>query len=595
MRKKGFTLIELLAVIVILAIIALIATPMVLKTIDDARRGAAIASAYAYEQEVEKYVLLSQLDPTKTQLQVGVKYQLSSTKYEIASLADPNEVFINDLINIKGDKPESGYVVIGSNGKISKLEMIINEYPIECIEDTCKIIDENKRDEEKEEEPEEEPEEEITYDNILQKAVSLVYDESGVCKTDGSTYNYMGGCYIKGSSTNNYVWYNGFVWRIMGINSDSTVRLITDDAVTTLVYGASNTALTYATNEGHIHDWLNEYFYNKLNSTKNIIQEGAYFCSQTTNNATLSTGREKCSSAKIVNAKIGLISYDEYLLANASSSYLNIGQSFWTMTPNNNSTVWHTNSNGATSTFGVSNPKGVRPVINVSSDSIITSGNGSAKTFYVLGEDKSSNITGTIGEMATSGEYVSLEGKTYRVVSKDSTGVKLIFDGFYSEATNGQAYQYGNNTNSFTQSLGIGKKLNGDVLTWLGLATSDKIVTSTWYQGDNIGTGNSYTNVLKQSNGVKAKVGLIQAGDILAGQSSTVLTKNYTKTSSASNVSTYWTLTRTSSTSIWLIFTDSTIASYDYKSSQGIRPVIVVRNDLNITGGNGTWTSPYQI
>ena len=35
--KKGFTLIELLAVIVILAIIALIATPIILGIIDDAR------------------------------------------------------------------------------------------------------------------------------------------------------------------------------------------------------------------------------------------------------------------------------------------------------------------------------------------------------------------------------------------------------------------------------------------------------------------------------------------------------------------------------------------------------------------------------
>ena len=37
--KKGFTLIELLAVIVILAIIALIATPIIIGVIDDARKG----------------------------------------------------------------------------------------------------------------------------------------------------------------------------------------------------------------------------------------------------------------------------------------------------------------------------------------------------------------------------------------------------------------------------------------------------------------------------------------------------------------------------------------------------------------------------
>ena len=40
MNKKGFTLIELLAVIVILAIIALIATPIVLNIIEDTKQQA---------------------------------------------------------------------------------------------------------------------------------------------------------------------------------------------------------------------------------------------------------------------------------------------------------------------------------------------------------------------------------------------------------------------------------------------------------------------------------------------------------------------------------------------------------------------------
>lgn len=44
--KKGFTLIELLAVIIILAVIALIATPVVLNVVENARTEAAKNSAY---------------------------------------------------------------------------------------------------------------------------------------------------------------------------------------------------------------------------------------------------------------------------------------------------------------------------------------------------------------------------------------------------------------------------------------------------------------------------------------------------------------------------------------------------------------------
>lgn len=51
--KKGFTLIELLAVIVILAIIALIATPIILGIINDARDSARERTAELIAKEVE--------------------------------------------------------------------------------------------------------------------------------------------------------------------------------------------------------------------------------------------------------------------------------------------------------------------------------------------------------------------------------------------------------------------------------------------------------------------------------------------------------------------------------------------------------------
>ena len=53
MNKKGFTLIELLAVIVILAVIALIATPIVMNTITKAQEGADLRSVEAYGKEIE--------------------------------------------------------------------------------------------------------------------------------------------------------------------------------------------------------------------------------------------------------------------------------------------------------------------------------------------------------------------------------------------------------------------------------------------------------------------------------------------------------------------------------------------------------------
>ena len=61
MKNKGFTLIELLAVIVILAIIALIATPIILGIITDARTEAKERSAEAVVHAMETAYLTAMM------------------------------------------------------------------------------------------------------------------------------------------------------------------------------------------------------------------------------------------------------------------------------------------------------------------------------------------------------------------------------------------------------------------------------------------------------------------------------------------------------------------------------------------------------
>ena len=59
-------------------------------------------------------------------------------------------------------------------------------------------------------------------ENTLAKTTQTLLDSS----TEG-IYNYMDGTYLKGRQDSNYVWFDGFLWRIMGKNSDGSIRMIT--------------------------------------------------------------------------------------------------------------------------------------------------------------------------------------------------------------------------------------------------------------------------------------------------------------------------------------------------------------------------------
>ena len=127
-NKKGFTLIELLAVIVVLAIIALIATPIVMNTIKNAKKGAAERSADSYIKQVETAVAEERLN--KNEVLEG-EYQITSDgnlcRDKSASCSDDNKI----KIEMSGTKPTSGKIKI-TNGSVdqSSSSMTVGDYTV---------------------------------------------------------------------------------------------------------------------------------------------------------------------------------------------------------------------------------------------------------------------------------------------------------------------------------------------------------------------------------------------------------------------------------------------------------------------------------
>ena len=110
MKNKGFTLIELLAVIVILAIIALIATPMILGVIEKARKGASEQSALGYIDAVEKQVAINQVKDENL---------INDGTYNVPMTG----------ITVKGEAPTKGWLKI-EKGMVTNYSFVIGKYVI---------------------------------------------------------------------------------------------------------------------------------------------------------------------------------------------------------------------------------------------------------------------------------------------------------------------------------------------------------------------------------------------------------------------------------------------------------------------------------
>jgi type IV pilus assembly protein PilA len=201
MKKKGFTLIELLAVIVILAVIAIMVTPMIVSTINSAKENAAKASALNYIDAVEQYAM-SESAKGNT---------LESKTYNISELS---------AVGVNGKKPTSGTVTI-SNNIVTDFDLTNDGYEIKRTgaDGEVTVIEAG------------------TVVQLTGTPIGTITDNL-MTAAGTNTYTYLGGTYLKGAQTNNYVWFNGFVWRIMGKDADGNIRMITEENVTSNTMGS---------------------------------------------------------------------------------------------------------------------------------------------------------------------------------------------------------------------------------------------------------------------------------------------------------------------------------------------------------------------
>ena len=221
--------------------------------------------------------------------------------------------------------------------------------------------------------------------------------------------------YFRGNVINNYVKFSGQTWRIVRINEDGTIRIVMQDGINSNANIAFNSnynnyTYMYYTNsqaKTQLENWYQTNIGSKADLAKNVAS-GNYYCEQakakyedgvTSGSATMTTYNKyipdfKCSSdgngKGLVNASVGLLTYDEVVYAggyyNQSNSnyYLYNNTYFWTMSPAGYWNVWRVYTQGFISFDTVNYSCTVRPVLNLKSDTKISSGDGTKENPFVV-------------------------------------------------------------------------------------------------------------------------------------------------------------------------------------------------------------------
>ena len=398
--------------------------------------------------------------------------------------------------------------------------------------------------------------------------------------------------YYKGTNEqveNNFLWYGGHQWRVLEFDTSAkTLTLITQQPLTAIQPASAVWESEEAYNNSYINTWLNEYFWNSLDSSVQATIQNSTF------NIGIYTDVDEITTTK----KVGLLDEDQYKRTGSTDSFLDI-KDYWWLGNRYSSSLVRTDTLGYST---LSSSLGVRAVIKIS-DITITGGDGTLGSNYQVANKSTNTNNVQVGEYINvpySGSYNACGSDnmcTFRVVSKDEDSIKVVLNGllpttseYGSSGTISTRHTIYTPLNTFAEGI-------SDIYRYTG--------NKTFYIGEYpyvSETGQNYEDV--QDETLEASVGLPTIGEMFSGNdidlsessTKTFVDVNTIENPTASNY--YWTMNRYSSSYVRFVNYLGSLSSNSVSYSNGVRAVIYLKSGtsaITFTGGEGTPNSPYVL
>lgn len=403
----------------------------------------------------------------------------------------------------------------------------------------------------------------LLVDTVLKKQSYVDLTKGLIFDEEKNEYRYLG------DVDDNYLEYSGIVYRIIGIDKDNNIKVISDKSVTMMYSG-----LEKGYDKSYVNKWLNYdkdvpgsgVYENNINESVNFLAS-TYYCEDIIDDI-----KNITCDKNSTNYKISLLSLYDYYKAGGKSSFLNNGETFYLGTLNKDNHNYYITSDGEVSINEISTRTyAVRPVITISSSSVLLSGNGTKDDPYKILDIKPSTL-----EEATINTYVSFSNQVFKVIDNSTDATKVALNGVIKENDTDVVKSFGGKNNKYSNTKNtVGYYLNN---TYLKTLDSKNIVKSNWYIGalslDNL----DYNN--EKNTKVNLSVGMLSLGDMFVG-----------------DINNVFTLSRgiESDQIINVINEDGNFYGDFITSKYNVRPSLYLNNELKITGGNGTFDAPYEL
>ena len=306
------------------------------------------------------------------------------------------------------------------------------------------------------------------------------------------------GYFFKGNINNNYVSFANRMFRIIRINTDGSIKLISNDIVTSFMWGDDSSY-----EKSNLRNWLEKTNEEHSGTYYDTIPSIDKFLIKTDYSVDTLEDEKVTKSGEIKSDYVTTLSLNDYILANGKNSYLNNNKIYYLLGKGSDKSNLYIEDDGTIAESDDLTGYGVRVVITLKKNSISLHGDGSIDNPYTIDQGKNTNYVDSI---------VKLGNDTWKVYKEENNSLQLIKIDYINNNDNEFKYHFSEKNNSFDLEdwKGLATYLNNNYLN--SLSYKNILENKDYYIGEiSSDTGYSYQNIYKDK--ITCKVGLLNMFD----------------------------------------------------------------------------------